>query len=121
MTWIQPPGPRGDMCFEGLIHTDVSTGNFSTDYLDSGGVFSIRLAARFLNVAGSGLAVSEYIYDGAGTGSGNTPRLVRSQPVTLTDSNFNAYAELKITARWFTVSGGGDADDYVALTVRRIS
>lgn len=107
------------MCFEGLAATDGS-GNFTTDWLDSGGVFRIRVAAQFLNVAGNSLSVQEAIYDGPGSGSGSVPRIVRSQSVSLTNSSFNAYAELDIAARWFRVTLSGDVSDYVALTIRKV-
>jgi len=119
MAWTQPPGPREDMCLEGLMATDGS-GNYVSDWLDSGGVLTVRLAARFLNVAGNSLHVDEAVYDGNGAGAGSTPRVVRSQSVTLTNSSFDAFATLDLTCRWFRVSASGDPSDYVALTVRKV-
>src|SRR5438552_10241091 len=119
MTWTQPPGPREDMCLEGLMSTD-SSGNYVSDWLDTGGVLTVRLAARFLNVAGSSVHVDEAIYDGNVSGAGSTPRIVRSQPITLTNPSFDAYAQLTLTCRWFRVGASGDPSDFIAITIRKV-
>lgn len=119
MTWTQPPAPRADLVFEDLVALDGS-GGFTAPWIDSGGVYRLRVAVFFLNNVAGTVGVQESAYDGTSGAAGSTPRLVREQPVTV--SSFTGYAELDITCRWFNVIiRGGDPADFASITVRKVA
>lgn len=113
MAWSFNPTHRRDINFE-LYEVMDGSGDYTTDWLESAEIFTIRVACSF-NGGTPTVRVDEGQYDsGAGT-----PRLIRSQSVSVASGR--GFAELDLTGRYFRlVVSGGLADNAFAATVRTV-
>jgi hypothetical protein len=105
---------RKDLLLEAHPTLDGS-GNFSTDWIDSAYVDSVRVACTF-NGGSPVVQVIEGQYDPDSSGD---PRMMRTQTITVSANK--AYAELPLTCRFFQFAvTGGLAENPVAVTVRGV-
>jgi hypothetical protein len=118
MAWTLEPIKRKDLALEGLKLLDGS-GAWVSDWLDSSDVYTVRIAVFFLNSGTGTVQVEEAEFDDNASAGSSTPRVIRSQALTVTSSK--GYAELYLTARFYRVNvSGGSSNNHVALTVRAV-
>lgn len=118
MSFSLDPRPRPDFYLEGEQLLDGS-GNWTSDWMETEqGDAHLRLALYFINNFPGSVTIQEGAFDGGLSGS-SFPRVIREQSVTVTGSY--AYDQLDLTTRYFrVVVVGGDPNDYVTLTVRKV-
>lgn len=118
MGYETSPIPRPDLPLETLAALDGS-GAYNSGWIDTGGVFTIRVAVFFLNGESGTVTIQEAAYEGTGEFADSSPRLVRTQSVPVSSSA--GYAELDLTCRYFALAiSSGDPDDYCSVTVRSV-
>ena len=106
--------PRYDLVEETLQLLDGS-GDFTSDWHDSSGVHTLRVAVKFLSGSSPTFTIEEAQWD-----TSNDPRVIRSQSVPI--SSLLGAADLNITARWFRVKiDAGGSNDYCAYTMRKVA
>lgn len=119
MSFDEFPPQRGDLLVEGLKLLDGS-GAWDSGFVDTEEVFSIRVVVFFLNGGSGAVQVQEAQWDGDVAGASSSPRVIRTQSITISSSK--GFAQLDLSARYFKlVVSGGTADDHVNVTVRRVA
>ena len=114
-------GPaRTDLLFEDRVTMDGS-GDYTGDWIDTGGVLTVRVAFQFANVAQGTFLLQE----GMNTSYGSSESIIwATQPTAASNKGgiWGGEADVNLVGRYirFTLSGG-DPSDYCFVTIRKVA